>query len=101
MKIHASGIDYDVVFSNKLSRDLGKSGQFNPPSCEITIDSTLPLQRQADTLIHEIVEQINYDLNLELGHDKITGIASGIFSVLRDNPEVVELCFGEYGTSTY
>jgi hypothetical protein len=39
----------------------------------------------AGTFMHEIVEAINADCNLDLNHNQITQIANGVFAAIRQN----------------
>ena len=51
---------------------------------KITINNTLNKNEQISTLIHEIIECINYNLELDLEHNKINSLETGLFSALPD-----------------
>lgn len=42
-------------------------------------------QQEASTMVHEIIEAINYHLNLGLTHPQISAVETGIFQVLTSN----------------
>lgn len=52
-------------------------------------DQTGP-ERQAQTLIHEVIEALNFELDLELEHHQITLLEHGIYQVIVDNPGFIE-----------
>lgn len=43
------------------------------------------------TLLHEIIEAINYNMEIELEHPQISALEAGLYQVLKDN----DLKFGE------
>lgn len=51
----------------------------------IQICSEIPEDCQEATLLHEIVDLLDSELQLELEHNKIQAIAAAVFSVLKDN----------------
>ena len=72
------------------SEDDGHDG---PGSCnfkqgKIWIDKQYTLTQQEETLVHEIIEAINWDYELELSHKQIQGMAATIYQVLKDNPSL-------------
>ena len=42
-------------------------------------------------LIHEIIEALNYRLELKLEHNVITSLETGLFQVLQDNKNFLKL----------
>lgn len=88
-KIKIGGHIYKCKLDSKLARDHDANGMSCGNDLEIVIDSTLPVQNQESTLLHEILEQINYRYELGLSHDKITILETALYQVLKDN----ELCF--------
>lgn len=51
----------------------------------IKILSTLPERSRETVLLHEIIEEINSRLELNLTHTQICGIETGLFTVYREN----------------
>lgn len=47
---------------------------------EIKISTEIGKEEQEETLIHEIIEVINYQLDLELPHGTIMRLSSGLYS---------------------
>jgi hypothetical protein len=86
--VKIGGIVYDLMFSNTAARDSNSLGSSCANSCEILIDSTAPKQNQESTLIHEIIEQINYRYELNLEHNKITTLETALYQVIKDNPGI-------------
>ena len=60
-------------------------GHFHAAKNEILINSSIVKELQETTLIHEIIEALNYHLELNLEHNKITSLESGLYQVLKDN----------------
>lgn len=51
----------------------------------ITVASDLAEDGHASTLLHEILEALNYHLELKLEHRAIMSLEAGLFQVLTDN----------------
>ena len=62
-------------------------GQFDPAKVEIWLLAAAHVveSTQAETLLHECAELINWKLGLELTHLQLTAMASGLFGIIRDN----------------
>lgn len=84
-----AGIDYKVSFKENLARDNGTVGTFCGNNTEIRIDSGIPEQRKEKTLLHEILEGINYEYDLDLEHRKISVLETAIFTMLKDNKKFI------------
>jgi hypothetical protein len=87
-KIKIGGIIYNCNMSNTLTRDSAVLGTSCGNACEIVIDSTTQKQNQETTLLHEIIEQINFRYELKLEHNQITTLESALYQVIKDNPEI-------------
>lgn len=85
-KVKIGGHNYAIKFKN-LDRDEQASncGYCKPSLNEIVINTEITGQQQASTLLHEIIEVINWLNQLELEHHKIQSIESTLYQVLRDN----------------
>jgi len=75
------GYDVKIDYDNSTIQ----FGQFDPQKLSITLFSLNSSQNMSSTLIHEIIEALNYIYELDLPHDKITVLANGMFQVLKDN----------------
>jgi hypothetical protein len=84
-KVKIAGQIINVLFDNRLASGEDRYGVCNCIKGEITIDSTQPIEHQESTFIHEIIEKINADNELELEHNKITCLATQLHQVLKDN----------------
>lgn len=84
------GIDYRVDFEDSEDTNSG-TGSCNVTRCIIKIcaNRNSP-DHQKSVLIHEIIEALNYRLELELDHYKITTLEAGLIQVIRDNPKLLE-----------
>lgn len=59
----------------------------------INLDRGLDKSLKAATLIHEIIEQINFINELDLEHHKITTLANSLYEVIHENDEMMEKYF--------
>ena len=61
---------------------------------QITIHSYLPLPQLQQTMMHEIVHAVTHTFNIPLPSDDmervVDSMATGILTVLKDNPEMVK-----------
>lgn len=91
--IKVGGIRYRVrLLAETLRSD--NLGEQRPMVCEILLEAGAPEQRRRWTLIHEIVEAIDFELELELRHPQISALAAAFDQVLLDNPALVALYGG-------
>jgi len=85
-KIKIGGFDYEIIYKDRFNEDgisdIGTSSTYNQ---KIWIDNQAHIQQQEETLIHEIIEAINSNNDLELKHKDITVLAGCLFQVLNDN----------------
>ncbi len=64
---------------------LDASGRFHHNSQTIHIASDLSDEQKESTLLHEIIEALNYHLALELKENIIMSLEAGLYQVLNDN----------------
>lgn len=96
-KIRILGIDYTVNYCD-MRKQHGRTdvGAVDPLGCAIVIDSSLNSEAHGKSvLLHEILEALDYRLELGLDHKVITQLEAGLFQVIRDNPELIPLLGGE------
>jgi len=79
------GHTYKVKKTNTLSASEGAVASCNTSLLEISIDTNFPESVQREGLLHEIIEAMNYHMELELEHNKIAALSEGLFAVLRNN----------------
>lgn len=92
MNIKILGIRYPVKFCDLQKQAAnGNAGGTDTTQCRIFISNIVNSEVHAKSvLLHEVLETINYRLELDLKHNQITQLEAGLFSVLRDNPKFVE-----------
>lgn len=84
--IKIGGQNYKVII-----KDLDKSeAQNNCGYCratdnEIYINTSISQEQQESTLLHEILEALNFNYQLELEHNKIQTLEATLYQVLKDN----------------
>lgn len=100
MHINILGIDYQVILTEEDSILNENVGLIVFADGNIFIDRRQSFSNLKSTLFHEIVEAINYQLELNLEHRCITGLEAGLFSTLHgiDNSfldKVINKCLEE------
>ena len=78
------GYNYTII-ENGDSNTIGALGRFHEKSQEIQLASDLCDEQKLSTLIHEVLEAINYHLELDLQHRVITGLEVALYQFLTDN----------------
>jgi len=90
-KLKIFGFIYTIKTEFDRGNVDGLAGQCNAIKTEITISTAMNSKpHQKSVLIHEIIEAINYHLELKLDHTAITGLETGLYQVIVDNPELLE-----------
>lgn len=81
------GHTYRVQFDSTLRGDDGLVciGQHRGPEELIVLHSGFPPGTQEACLIHEILEALNWSLELGLEHRQISALEEGLYQVLKDN----------------
>jgi len=79
------GHEYEVVMTPRLFASDATSGVCDTARHTITLDENFAESHVAETLLHEIIEGLNYHLELELDHRILSALSEGLFQVLRDN----------------
>jgi len=80
------GYNYDVCYSPP--RDDGgmeSAGRCSTGKQVVLIDPLQCKQAQESTLLHEVIEVLNYHLELGLGHQTIMALEAGLYTVFTDN----------------
>lgn len=79
------GYKYTIDQSKDMDSIGGAFGQFHARTQTIQLANDADLQQVQSTLLHEIIEAINYHLQLKLEHPQIMGLEAGLYQVLVDN----------------
>lgn len=78
------GYNYTIDRS-RSNDDIGTFGRHNGISFQIQIASDLTQQQAESTMLHEIIEAINFAMNLELGEHNIRVLEASLYQVLTAN----------------
>ena len=85
-KLKIGGHIYKIVYRDRLNNDGTENlGTHDAKNLTIWIDKTLSQSQQEATLIHEIIEAINYGNQLKLTHEQISTLEHNFYQVLKDN----------------
>jgi hypothetical protein len=100
--VRIAGFDYQIKYED--AKGMPEMGlQFGQELCgciqqkeqHIVINNEYTVDRQKETILHEIVHGIVSSYNVpvtEKQHeDVVTGISSGLFQVLNDNPDIINM----------
>lgn len=82
-KVKVLGHDYTI-----LMVDLNETDQFgtmNQNTLTIRLNKNKAQSQINETLLHEIIEALNHDLEIGLEHHQISEIEAGLYQVLKDN----------------
>lgn len=83
------GREYDVVFNTKLLKvkeDKTTAWAEAQPAYErIVFADDIPNNFILTTLIHEIIETINWSFEMGLSHQNITTLETSLIAILKDN----------------
>jgi len=83
--VKIAGQIMQVLFDNHLASSEDRHGECDSMRGRIVIDSIQPLEMKESTFLHEIIEKINKDNELDLEHKQITALGTQLHQVLRDN----------------
>jgi hypothetical protein len=65
--------------------DIGSMGRMHGGSLVIQVANDLDPQQTQSTLIHEIIEAINFHLQLRIRHEVVSALETGIYQTLVNN----------------
>jgi len=78
------GYDYNLVYGNHEEL-LGVCGIHHATIQKIFIASYLCEQQKISTVLHEIIEALNYHLDLNIEHRSIMSLEAALMQVLTDS----------------
>lgn len=87
-KIKILGHEYPVIFQDVNETGNDNMGTHDGLKTKIFLRSDLSESQKESTLLHEILEAIDYNLRLNLKHEQIFSLESGLYQVLKDNKGV-------------
>jgi len=95
VKVKILGIEYPIRFIHpNITMDSANLGECDLSACEIRLNNQQSTDLIRATLLHEIIEALNFRMELELEHQKINQIEAGLFQVFCDSPKVARFIFG-------
>lgn len=80
-----TGIPYRVSFNPNLLAESGALGRSTGNRALIELDPGAPVAVRHHTLVHEVIEQLNYLMDLGLSHHQVELLALGMYQVLAAN----------------
>ena len=85
--VKVGGHQIEVIVRDAESVGSRDAGLANLRLNKIWVDARQNKSQREATLIHEIIEAINYHYELGLEHHKICTLETSIYQVLKDNPQ--------------
>lgn len=85
------GKKYAIHFVEKVNDKEDLLGICDDQKQEIKIALYQPKDAMKDTLLHEIIHAVDYQMQLGLKERQVHCLAAGIVAVFLDNPEFTEL----------
>ena len=82
-KIKILGYDYTIKMIDLNETE--KFGTQDMNTLTIRLNENKAQSQIDSTLLHEIIEAINFHLGLELNHYQINALEAGLYQVLKDN----------------
>ena len=96
-KINLLGKPHTLIYRPVVGMEDEASGAYCAEELQIEIDPRYNLVYQREALVHEIIEQINAQCELELPHIKIQILGMGISQALNDNEIIRQKLLGDRG----
>jgi len=85
------GVNYRVDFESSIEKGWNSAGRCDGAKGFIKVCTEVNnADHQKSVLLHEIIETLDYRLELKLDHNVITSLESGLISVFLDNPQLME-----------
>lgn len=86
--IKIAGVKYTIEFVPDMRTDLECSGRVNDTMGVIQLHKGMCKDMDNATLLHEIIEAINTENEMGLAHQQIQSLATQMYQVINDNPEM-------------
>ena len=87
--IRVLGKDYEV----KVFEDFEHCGECDDIRQTIKIQAHMPMSLEQDTLLHEIIHALDFNMKTQMKERQVSALASGLIAVFRDNPGFVSYLF--------
>ena len=83
------GFQWNVKEVENLMNDREHLGEMAPRTQEISIEKGSSEQQKEETLLHEIIEVLNWMYNINLEHYQIELLGVSLHQVLKDNDLII------------
>lgn len=84
-EVKIGALTYTVVLDPTLSAERGLFGEMCPLMQRINIEANATAEQQEQTLLHEIIEAINNNCELNLEHNQIQTLGFVLHQILKEN----------------
>lgn len=93
MRVKILWAEYDLTYVKKLLDEDGSHcfGTCDNANQRIAIEELEGEDRKRATLFHELIHAISYMHGLGLSEDQTRGLEHGFYTVLKENPGLIEL----------
>ena len=78
------GYNYTLEYGQDRDR-VGACGRVHSSKLYIQVANDMSKEQVVSTVLHEVIEALNFHLELGLGHAAIMGLEAGLFQVCKDN----------------
>lgn len=95
MIVDIAGILFTVVTEEDMIERFGMQGQIDFRNNQIIIDPEMGNRDTLTVLIHEVVEGIIRRYQIQIPHETIVFLECSLFTVLMDNPKMLEVLLEE------
>jgi hypothetical protein len=83
--VKIGGIEVTVIREDRdIAGDAGNRGTTSNKKAKIWIDNTMNEQQQNEVIIHEVMEYINMEYDLQLTHTQISVMSMSIHQILEN-----------------
>ena len=84
-KIKIGGKTFEIIIQDDVSAGITNQGKSSAWSQKIWLNSNQHSEAMEETLLHEIVELIQIENNLDINHQSISTLSVNLYQVLKDN----------------
>lgn len=83
--VKIGGLKMKIIFDSRLASSDDRFGECDHMRGRIVLDASQPDDHKELSLLHEIIEKINAENELDLEHRQITSLTNNLYQVLKDN----------------
>jgi hypothetical protein len=87
-KVKVGGIWYTIILIPDMKEEDDCSGKAIFGKAKIRLDGSMCLDMKKATTLHEVIEIIDTENEYKLPHHVIQGLATQLYQVIVDNPEM-------------